>query len=52
MADRRMKDPAHLNRLLSLGLRLSFVLKDVVLRAVESFFSIENTAFDLHLTIW
>jgi hypothetical protein len=53
MADRRMNDPAYLNRLfLRLGIRLSFVLKDVGLRTVESFFFIENTAFDLHLTIW
>ena len=52
MADRRMNDPAYLNRFLRLGIRLSFVLKDVGFEGVESFFSVENKPFDLHLTIW
>ena len=52
MADRRMNDPAYLNRFLRLDLRLSFVLKDVGLKSVESFFFVENKPFDLHLTIW
>ena len=52
MVDRRMKDPAYLNRLLSLGLRLSFVRIDVGLKVVEPFFSVENKPFDPQLTIW